>query len=49
MEVRAQTPAVDPAATKILKRMSDYLTSLQQFSVNTQGTLENTNATGEQD
>jgi hypothetical protein len=45
-EVRAQTPAVDPAATQILKRMTDYLGSLKQFSVNTQGTLETTNATG---
>jgi hypothetical protein len=39
-------PAVDPAATQILKRMSDYLNSLKQFSANTQGTLEKTNATG---
>jgi len=45
-EIAAKPPAVDPAATQILKRMSDYLTSLKQFSVNTQGTLENTNATG---
>jgi hypothetical protein len=29
-EVRAQAPAVDPAATKILKRMTDYLSSLKQ-------------------
>jgi hypothetical protein len=39
-EVRAQAPAVDPAATKILKRMTDYLGSLKQFSVHTQNTLE---------
>jgi len=39
-EVRAQTPAVDPAATKILKRMTDYVGSLKQFSVRTQNTLE---------
>jgi hypothetical protein len=45
-EVPAQPPPVDPAATRVLKRMSDYLTSLKQFSVNTQGTLENTNAAG---
>lgn len=37
-EVRAQ--AVDPAATQILKRMTDYLGSLKQFSVHTQNTLE---------
>ena len=39
-EVRAQAPAVDPAATQILKRMTDYLGSLKQFSVHTQNTLE---------
>jgi len=39
-EVRAEAPAVDPAATKILKRMTDYLGSLKQFSVHTQNTLE---------
>ena len=40
MDVRAQTPAVDPAATQILKRMTDYLGGLQKFSVHTQNTLE---------
>ncbi len=40
IEVRAQAPAVDPAATQILQRMTDYLGSLQQFSVHTQNTLE---------
>ncbi|MEN8689997.1 MAG: DUF2092 domain-containing protein [Desulfobacterales bacterium] len=39
-EVRAQAPAVDPVATKILQRMTDYLGSLQKFSVHTQNTLE---------
>jgi hypothetical protein len=39
-EVRAQAPAVDPAATRILQRMTDYLGSLQQFSVRTQNTIE---------
>ena len=39
-EARAQAPAVDPAATKILKRMTDYLGSLKQFSVKTQNTME---------
>ena len=39
-EVQAQAPAVDPAATKILKKMTDYLGSLKQFSVRTQNTLE---------
>ncbi len=37
---RAQAPGVDPAATKILKRTTDYLGSLKQFSVHTQNTLE---------
>jgi len=36
----AQAPGVDPAATKILKRMTDYVGSLKQFSVHTQNTLE---------
>jgi len=40
VEVQAQAPAVDPAATKILKKMTDYLGNLKQFSVNTQNTLE---------
>jgi len=39
-EVRAEAPAVDPDATEILKRMTDYLGSLKQFSVHTQNTLE---------
>jgi hypothetical protein len=39
-EVRAQASAVDPAATQILKRMTDYIGSLRQFSVHTQNTLE---------
>jgi hypothetical protein len=38
--VKAQSPAVDPAATQILQRMTDYVGSLQQFSVHTQNTLE---------
>ena len=39
-EVRAQTPSVDPAATQILKRMTDYLGGLKQFSVHTQNNIE---------
>jgi hypothetical protein len=39
-EVRAQAPAVDPAATQILKRMTDYVGNLKQFSVHTQTTFE---------
>ena len=44
--VRAEAQAVDPAATEILKRMSDYLGSLKQFSVHTQNTLEDVLDTG---
>jgi hypothetical protein len=39
-EARAQSPAVDPAATRILKRATDYLDGLQTFSVNTYNVLE---------
>ncbi len=46
-EVRAQAPAVDPAATKILRRMTDYVGSLKQFSVRTQNTLEDELDTGQ--
>ena len=38
-QVNAQA-AVDPAATRILQRMTDYLDGLKQFSVHTQNTLE---------
>ncbi len=36
----AQAPAIDPAATAVLKRMSDYLGSLKQFSVDSQNVVE---------
>ena len=39
-EVWAQAPTVDPAATQILQRMTDYLASLQKFSVHTQNNIE---------
>jgi hypothetical protein len=45
-EVRAQGPAVDPAATQILKRTTEYLGSLQRFSVHTQTTFEDLLASG---
>jgi hypothetical protein len=45
-DVRAEAQAVDPAATEILKRMSDYLGSQKQFSVHTQNTLEDVLDTG---
>lgn len=40
MPAQAQTPDVDPAAVKMLKGMTDYMGSLQTFSVHTQNTLE---------
>ena len=42
----AQTKAVDPAATRILQRMTDYMGSLNQFSVHTQNTLEDLTDSG---
>ena len=39
-ESRAEMEAVDPAATEILKRMTDYMGSVNQFSVHTQNSLE---------
>ena len=39
-EIQAQAPAVDPAATGILKRMTDYVGSLKKFSVHTRNTIE---------
>jgi hypothetical protein len=46
-QVRAQIAAVDPAATQTLKRMTDYLGSLKQFSVHTQNTLEDMLGSGQ--
>lgn len=37
---RVEPPPVDPAATGILKQMSDYLGEHEHFSVQTQNTLE---------
>jgi hypothetical protein len=45
-EARAQAPAVDPAAVQILKRMTDYLNGLQQFSVNTHSIIEEMHVSG---
>jgi hypothetical protein len=39
-DVRAQAAAVDPAAVQILKKMTDYLENLEQFSVHTRNNLE---------
>jgi len=38
--IAVQAAGVDPAATRILQRMTDYLGSQQQFSVHTENTLE---------
>jgi hypothetical protein len=42
----AQAPAVDPAAVQKLQRMSQFLDSLQRFSVETQSTLEDLHESG---
>ena len=46
IEVRAQAPAVDPAAVQRLKQMTEFLDGLQQFSVQTQNTLEEMHVSG---
>ena len=38
--VQAQAPGVDPAAVETLKKMTDYFSKLEQFTVYTQSTLE---------
>jgi len=38
--VAAQAPAVDPAAVQTLKRMTDFVSGLKQFSAHTENTLE---------
>lgn len=45
-QVFAQESAVYPAATNILKRMTEYLGSLKKFSVNTQNTIEDLTDSG---
>ena len=45
-EARAQAPAVDPDAVELLRHSMDYLSSLQQFSVNAQSTFEDLLASG---
>ena len=46
VETRAEPLTVDPAATEILKRMTDYLGSLKQFSLQAQNSLEDILPTG---
>jgi hypothetical protein len=45
-DARAQAPAVDPAAVQKLKQMTDFLDALEQFSVNTQNTIEELHVSG---
>lgn len=45
-EARAQAPAVDPAAVQILKRMTDFLDGLPQFSVNAHSMIEELHISG---
>jgi hypothetical protein len=45
-DARAQAPAVDPAAVQTLKRMTDFLDGLQQFSVNAQIVVEEMHVSG---
>ena len=42
----AVEPAVDPAAVQTLKRMTDFLDGLKQFSVNTQIIVEEMHFSG---
>ena len=45
-DAQAQTPAVDPAAVQVLKRMTDFLDGLQQFSVNTHSMIDDLHVSG---
>jgi hypothetical protein len=45
-EGSAQNPAVDPAAVQVLKRMTDFLDGLQQFSVNTHSMIDDLHVSG---
>ncbi len=45
-DVRAQAPAVDPDAVELLRRTTEYVGSLQQFSVDAQSTFEDVLASG---
>ncbi|MBK0402502.1 DUF2092 domain-containing protein [Adhaeribacter sp. BT258] len=40
LSTKNQTPKIDKQADQILKQMSDYLTSLDQFSYNSKGSFE---------
>jgi hypothetical protein len=46
-EVGAQAPAVDPEATRLFQRMTDYLGSLDRFSLHTGNTIEDVLESGQ--
>jgi hypothetical protein len=46
-EVRAQDPEVEPEATRILKRMTDYVGGLKRFSLNTENMFEDVLVSGQ--
>src|SRR4051812_39359906 len=41
-----KAPAVDPEAVRILKKMTDYIAGLQQFSVRSQNVIEDVHSSG---
>ena len=45
-DARAQAPAVDPAAVRILKQMTDFVDGMQQFSVKSQNIIEDLHSSG---
>ena len=46
MDAQAQAPAVDPAAVEKLKRMTEFLDGLKQFSLQTQNVIEELHGSG---
>lgn len=45
-DARAEAPAVDPAAVQKLKKMTEFMESLKQFSVQTQNVIEDLHVSG---
>lgn len=45
-DVRAEAPAVDPAAVQKLKQMTEFMEGLKQFSVQTQNVIEDLHVSG---
>ena len=46
MNAQAQAPAVDPVAVQKLKRMTEFLDGVQQFSLQTQNVIEELHGSG---